>query len=85
MRFHAGFWAVCCAVVVSATAAPPMREDLVYATRESGELKFDFLEPEGKGPFPLVVCIHGGAWHLGSKRGHHRMMRLLAENGYAAA
>jgi acetyl esterase/lipase len=69
----------------AAADAPAIRRDLVYSHRPDGDLKLDFIAPQGQGPFPLVVCIHGGGWHIGSKGGHHRMMRLLADHGYAAA
>ena len=27
-----------------------------------------YLPPEGDGPFPLIIYVHGGGWTLGSKR-----------------
>jgi acetyl esterase/lipase len=32
-----------------------------------GELKCDIYVPEGMGPFPTILAIHGGAWRSGSK------------------
>ena len=41
--------------------------DIPYA-EESETQKLDIYLPEGKGPFPTVVQIHGGAWLADSKR-----------------
>lgn len=33
------------------------------------EQKLDvYLPPEGNGPFPLIIYVHGGGWTLGTKR-----------------
>jgi acetyl esterase/lipase len=67
-------------------AAPPeIEKGITYGKAGGQELKLDMARPTGKGPFPLVVCIHGGAWRIGAKEHHHVTIRLLAENGYVAA
>ena len=30
-------------------------------------LRLDVYQPEGEGPFPVVVFVHGGGWHTGSR------------------
>src|SRR5262245_39499170 len=64
----------------------PIEKDVVYTRRGDVDLKLDLARPvKGEGPFPLVVCIHGGAWQAGNRAAHHRTIRLLAEHGYVAA
>lgn len=49
------------------------------------ELKLDLARPkEGAGPFPAVVCIHGGGWRAGDKSAYRRAIQTFAENGYVA-
>jgi alpha/beta hydrolase fold len=71
---------------LAVAAAPVVEKDIVYGKGGEEELRLDLARPaEGKGPFPLVVCIHGGAWRAGIKAAHHPTIRLLAEKGYVAA
>src|SRR5262245_48937791 len=64
---------ICCLVRIAgpAAAAPTeIQKDIVFGKGGDVELKLDLAMPEGDGPFPAVVCIHGGAWQVGH-RGHH--------------
>jgi acetyl esterase/lipase len=45
----------------------------------------DLSIPDGDGPFPLVVLIHGGGWRAGEKAHLDEERRILAGRGYAAA
>ncbi len=48
----------------------PLRKDITYRTfREPvpAELKMDAFVPDGPGPFPAVIVVHGGGWEAGSK------------------
>jgi len=40
--------------------------DVPYAA-ESARQKFNVYLPEGKGPFPAVILIHGGGWYTGDR------------------
>ncbi|MFN0171580.1 MAG: alpha/beta hydrolase fold domain-containing protein [Bryobacteraceae bacterium] len=73
--------------LTSQVIAPPfVQRDLVYGQAGGVDLKLDFARPsEGSGPFPLVICIHGGAWRSGSKSGYAVALPLLVQHGYAAA
>ena len=56
---------------------------MTYAERDGGPLKADVLTPEGDGPFPAVLVVHGGAWMTGNKAQLMRVANMLAEHGYA--
>jgi acetyl esterase/lipase len=45
----------------------------------------DIYLPEGDGPFPVVVLIHGGAFKMGDKGMETRNAEALVAKGYAAA
>ena len=72
-----------------AAQAPPaaaFQRDIVYGEADGAGLKLDYARPvEGAGPFPLVICIHGGAWQSGDKSGYAMAMSVLAQHGYASA
>jgi acetyl esterase len=44
-----------------------VRRDLEYASPGGVSLRLDASIPEGSGPFPAVVIVHGGAWVRGDK------------------
>jgi acetyl esterase/lipase len=69
-----------------ATTAVPAVKDAAYATLSEAQ-KLDLYLPEGEGPFPVVVSIHGGGFMMGDKAdamGTAGFDQLLAE-GYAVA
>ncbi|WP_435016443.1 alpha/beta fold hydrolase [Tundrisphaera sp. TA3] len=60
--------------------------DITYATAGGEALRLDLARPQsGDGPFPLVVCIHGGGWQAGSKADFRTAAFGLAQQGFAAA
>ena len=63
--------------------AVEMVKDITYVVRNGEELKLDIIKPsQGEGPFPAVICIHGGAWRAGKRGDMHSIMRSLAARGY---
>jgi acetyl esterase/lipase len=58
-------------------------KDVAYATTSSAQ-KMDIYLPEGNGPFPVVVLIHGGAFMTGDKSGEASNAAALVANGIAA-
>lgn len=59
--------------------------DITYTKAGDQELKLDLVEPaEGDGPFPAVVCIHGGGWRAGNKKDYRPLLDMLAKRGYVA-
>ena len=55
---------------------------IVYAKGDDYRLTLDVYQPEGAGPFPVVLAIHGGGWRGGSKITMTRHAWLLARSGY---
>jgi acetyl esterase/lipase len=45
----------------------------------------DLYEPAGKGPFPLVVYVHGGGWVRGNRASGKAIAPPLNDAGYAVA
>jgi acetyl esterase/lipase len=44
-----------------------MFRDIEYARFGNESLKLDLYVPEGLGPFPLIIWVHGGGWTSGNK------------------
>ena len=40
--------------------------------------------PEGDGPFPAIVFIHGGGWYQGNRQGYRGAIEEAAKRGYVA-
>jgi acetyl esterase/lipase len=60
-----------------------LESDVVFARAGTTELKLDLAMPkEGEGPFPAVVCIHGGGWVGGDRKQMRHTIETLAEHGY---
>jgi acetyl esterase/lipase len=55
----------------------------IYKTYPSRELKLEVDLPEGNGPFPYIIWIHGGGWRGGNFYGHKNLSTYLASNGIA--
>ena len=64
----------------------PTAKDLAYASRSS-EQKLDIYLPNGTGPFPLIVHVHGGAFKFGDKAGgpSEDAVGVFLASGYAVA
>lgn len=59
--------------------------DVEYAKPDGQGLGLDLYRPKNvKGPLPLVVWIHGGAWMAGSKENPEWALKLVP-HGYAVA
>jgi acetyl esterase len=46
------------------------------------EVTADVIVPEGDGPFPVLVYLHGGGWICGSPTTHRKLASRFAEAGY---
>jgi acetyl esterase/lipase len=69
-----------------AQETPPAEvvRDLVFGTGGSHELKLDLARPRGNGPFPAVLCLHGGGWVGGDRHQMEQTIKVLAAHGYVA-
>ncbi len=67
----------------SSVKATPAAKDLAYANVSAAQ-KLDIYLPEGNGPFPLVINVHGGGFMMGDKANAPLTDQLLAA-GYAVA
>jgi acetyl esterase/lipase len=70
------------------TELPPgviPQRGLVYARYGTREMHLDLFQPKGKGPFPAVIVVHGGAWITGNHAMENPFAMELARRGYVAA
>lgn len=81
-------------VALGLTLASPAKElkpdvivepDIVYGKGGNGDLQLDLARPKvGEGPFPVVICIHGGGWRGGKRQDMSKTIEVLAGRGYVA-
>src|SRR6266853_476045 len=56
-----------------------------YANPQETHLQLDLARPKtGDGPFPTIVCIHGGGFRAGHRDGYNGLCLKLAQRGYVA-
>jgi acetyl esterase/lipase len=56
-----------------------------FAVAGGEHLQVDLARPKnGDGPFPAVVCIHGGGFRAGKRDGYDKLCVTLAQQGYVA-
>lgn len=67
----------------TAIVATPTVQDVAYASLSPTQ-KLDLYLPEGDGPFPLIINVHGGGFMMGDKSNPAEADTFLA-NGYAVA
>lgn len=80
------------ALAVALSAAPlqaqekvVFEKDIEFANPDNQHLQLNMARPaEGNGPFPAVICIHGGGFRAGTRDGYDGLIRQLAERGYVA-
>jgi acetyl esterase/lipase len=62
---------------------PIQTEDLEYHRPAGTPLLAHFYRPEGRGPFPAVLEVHGGAWTSGDRFNNTSIAEHLAGHGIA--
>jgi len=79
------------AALARAQAAPKVPDSVVfeagieYANPDGQHLQLNMARPKsGDGPFPAIVCIHGGGFRAGKRESYDGLVVRLAERGYVA-
>jgi acetyl esterase/lipase len=75
---------VALATTLLSCGGPEEREDISYDDRFEAT-KLDLFLPDGSGPRPAVMLVHGGAWAYGGRWMMNPSARRLAGAGYVAA
>ncbi|MEO6005690.1 MAG: alpha/beta hydrolase [Opitutus sp.] len=81
--------AVLLCVGFATVARAAFQADIEYGLAGGESLKLDAYTPEGAGPFPAVILVHGGGWNGGDKSGGPKkgymapMHEPLEHAGYA--
>jgi acetyl esterase/lipase len=58
---------------------------LEFSKAEGQPLQLNLARPkQGNGPFPAIVCIHGGGFRAGTREGYDALCVKLAAQGYVA-
>ena len=80
------------AINLTAFAAPPVPESVIweegieYTNPDDQHLQLNIARPKsGEGPFPAIICIHGGGFRAGKRDGYDGLCVKLAERGFVAA
>ena len=58
-----------CLSVLTLAARAELRRDVEYGTAGGERLLLDANVPDGPGPFPVAILVHGGGWSAGDKSG----------------
>ena len=81
MRLWRGNWIVVVVLAVTAVmGSRPVRadekiafeKDIEFANPDEQHLQLDMARPDGEGPYPAVVFIHGGGFRTGNAAGLRR-------------
>jgi acetyl esterase/lipase len=60
-------------------------EGVEYANPDNQHLQLNLARPkDGAGPFPAIVCIHGGGFRAGERKGWDARVKKFAEHGFVA-
>jgi alpha-L-fucosidase 2 len=66
------------------TSGAALQPDIEYGKAGDVSLKMDAWIPDGKGPFPTVILVHGGGWQGGDKQTYFRpLFDPLSRAGFA--
>lgn len=59
--------------------------DVEFSNVADQHLQVNIAQPKtGTGPFPAIVCIHGGGFRAGKRESYDKLCQTLAQHGYVA-
>ena len=64
-------------VLATAAAFAQTSSDVEYAHPDGKPLLLDISIPDGKGPFPATIIVHGGSWIRGDKTTYIKPLKPL--------
>ena len=71
-------------LLLALTSRAELKTDIVFATAGGTNLTLDAFVPEGEGPFPTCILVHGGAWMNGTKTSYIApLFEPLSKAGFA--
>jgi len=89
--FVASLFALIWATAVQAQTKVIVPDDVTfeagveYANPDDQHLQLNIARPKtGDGPFPAIICIHGGGFRAGSRTGYDGLIVKFAQQGYVA-
>lgn len=62
----------CIVWLLAVSCRADVQRDIEYGEAGGERLLLDVSVPEGKGPFPIAILVHGGGWSGGDKSGSTR-------------
>lgn len=81
LAFLAMMWFVNLAFAASEVV---IENGIEFTNPDNQHLQLNMARPKGGGPFPAIVCIHGGGFRAGTREGYDALIKQLAEHGYVA-
>ena len=76
---------ILCACGLAHAGEIVFEEGIEYTNPDNQHLKLNLARPkDGNGPFPAIVCIHGGGFRAGDRNGWSARAKNFAEHGYVA-
>ena len=71
-------------LLLAGTARAEVKPDIEFAKVDGTNLTLDVYVPEGNGPFPACILVHGGGWTHGDKRTFIKpLFEPLSKAGFA--
>ena len=59
--------------------------DIEYQNAHGESWQARIYQPQGEGPFPAILDVHGGAWNAGNRLNSELMCHSLASSGLVVA